>query len=674
VHDDILAERWVALSGIMKAISNVSGLSDKLEKIECELENKVAVSEVRSIGKELATSALDEFQRPLDEKLMAIIASMEAQREKIAALEEGIKTLPEKTSAAPAPAPALTAAAAASRAGGSVSPRNSAPVHAVSEMMAQPASWNPTDMEPLIRDIVNVYLAEWNNGGGDDEGEYYEEEEEEEGVGGHGEPTGEEGHREGGAGVEAGEDGGADGEDANGGAAEQEHLAIDTGRGDQRVAGVTADEDSGTQTSPQASPRAAVPSAKSSPTRQQVSHSEMTDDITSPVVTAKKTAPVPAPQRSAPVNTPTAAASRAAPAVDESSITAAKKTSLPPISTAAPASGPAKKTAPLSPEKPSPQPRPANQVLSKKNSSMSEAPEDSPPQRLRRAAPQGRGGVDPAELAKVKADLKDLQEKLDGLNKSKIDVESVRTLLAQKADTKMVEKKVDNRVVSAIETAVGDVMLQIGNLKDMQQAELEKLKENLARRIKSSLKAVLEEREGASKGAVVSYKGLCMSCGQTSPVPMTSGHTNPPPFLPSLNGSVTPGPEVYRGGFRMPVMNSSTVLGSASDSLFTGEGGFPEYEGGDDTSFHMLNGKPPPSKQGKRMTTPGGPPILSASSSYVEDAGSVRSIHRKGLPGKTSQRAAAAYAPERFELSHAELSSKSAPLVTRLPRTKPTAA
>ena len=613
-HDDMLAERWVSLSGMMKAISNISGLSEKLEKLECEMENKVALSELQSMSKEMTSVALEEFQQPLDERMEALVASLSEQKDRVEALEVELKELPAKITpniTKPSRSPTSPTPAAVVQKSPTASIMNAAEVQAVTEVMSQ--GWNPADMEahlhPLIKDIVSSYLAEWhgdhNNEGGAEEldnGAY----EYDQNVGYEGVAMSDDLYTEDDGGVMLRED-----VAAKGGVLHT--LQVDTEDG----ADIPISDPCSTQTSPHSiSPIPVLAPAVSLPLEKKTPH----DNTDTP---APEKSPVPV--HSPPVNpaasprpmphTETMASEKphvvklgAKPVAEEK-----KPSTLPPISTSVTTSSSA---AAVAVEKPRRMQQPGSSTT---NSSPS------PNRTALRMAVSGNAGtgIEVAEFIKLKNDLKELQEKFLELNRSKIDTESVRALLAQKADARVVDKKVDTRVVSAIEAAIGDVMREIGNLKDMQVAEIEKVKDMMTRRIKSSLKSVLENSSMSGSGATVSYKGLCMSCGQDSPVRTISGHTNAPNFIPSLNGDSTPGPEVYRSGFRMPVGPTSAPTSLYAASMLE--------------SISIGEGCPPPSLQAKSPKEL--KPLMIASASYAEESASVRSIRRKGFPGKTSQRA-----------------------------------
>ena len=184
--------------------------------------------------------------------------------------------------------------------------------------------------------------------------------------------------------------------------------------------------------------------------------------------------------------------------------------------------------------------------------------------------------------------------------------------------------------------------------------------------------------------AMLSTKALCVGCGRPSlvrGVPFEQSLTNSNKFNPSLNGSVQPGPDIYRGGFKMPVSKNS-LHKLAANPLQPGTKVFNEDSlfGDDDNESHGHASMSTYSeilanidhRDGVTNITDIGPGGLSISitsttapirqMSYParkiahaqgkEEASMLRPIHRKGFPGKTSEKARQGvnktWAPERL--------------------------
>ena len=271
---------------------------------------------------------------------------------------------------------------------------------------------------------------------------------------------------------------------------------------------------------------------------------------------------------------------------------------------------------------------------------------------------RGRGrGADPAEIQQLRQDVMRLNEKLTELNQKKIDVDAVRLLMAQKADQKSLAKKVDMDVVATIEDEVKACLQNIGDLRDLQGEEINELKSDLGRKIKSSLKAMFKAKEDESKGANASTKALCLTCGQESPMKnYPTKHCNPR-FLPALNSNATMGPDIMRSGFKMPVniptkvskyadfldpsisqeISQEMTLAAAGGSTLSPEASAIQDNSVDSFQTGHSNRKQPLSR-----------PSESSVSTYLEEQSSIRPFFRKGFPAKKSTRPSA-YAPERYE-------------------------
>ena len=66
----------------------------------------------------------------------------------------------------------------------------------------------------------------------------------------------------------------------------------------------------------------------------------------------------------------------------------------------------------------------------------------------------------------------------------------------------------------------------------------------------------------AGRDAAANTRALCLGCGRNSTYKLHPSPTRPDTpqsnsFLPALNSTVAPGPDIYRGGFRLPVRMSS---------------------------------------------------------------------------------------------------------------------
>lgn len=157
-HDLAVADVWASLSSVMKSVKDISTFGEKLERVEAALDNKVSSSELQDIAREMTSSANADILTSVDNQMKLFGEALEQQRGRIDGISEKQSQQPT-LSIVPSHVP----------------PSDSAQVKVVSEIISDNnKKWNPTEMEPLIKDIVDMYLADWRR--------EEEEEEEEEGL------------------------------------------------------------------------------------------------------------------------------------------------------------------------------------------------------------------------------------------------------------------------------------------------------------------------------------------------------------------------------------------------------------------------------------------------------------------------------------------------------------
>jgi hypothetical protein len=234
-------------------------------------------------------------------------------------------------------------------------------------------------------------------------------------------------------------------------------------------------------------------------------------------------------------------------------------------------------------------------------------------------------------LKNLQTELVALSKKIDRLNVVKMDAEEVFYLMGQKADTQVLKKKADMEVIEAIEGAVKGTIEELGNYKSLQESESKKLKSQLEKKIRAALQNIIKEQKDAN--AHLSLASHCLSCGQASPTRVKPYDTPAAPFLPQLNVNSTTGPDVYRGGFKMPVTSHGSRLESlsaqASGSTFQFSPRTEDVKK-DGENYGMQTSKANIQViVHKPVTVSGG----------LEEMSDIRPIFRKGFPGKKSERA-----------------------------------
>lgn len=630
-HDDFIAERWNTLSNIPKSAREVKTLADKLDNLKSEVENKVSSSEVHELLREIMPppSEVVITPAPVIEPPVPTTDPEPAPRrgslgdplmkEKMELLSTQLKELTDRLSnleisrSSPSPQGARTPAISASfhpSPAFSSTPRDSTQIQEVAALVSQP-NWNQAEFEaqiqPLVKEIVNMYLADWEESQGYYDQEYYPDEEIDGEL-----PANEEGSE-----IDMNEK-----KDSRPSTAKDPLVKLkDFGSVDLSTPRLDRSE------SPKPQSMKAKPTPRSRVTIREKPKESVDDEIevdkpisrpTSHRRTEVKSQPstssidtrgeVRRPKKSEDILEKRKDYDSSSEAGDEKS----KKLhdeeldltpALPPV-------------------------KPPTEVPQRRLNPSNSRSRDFDEHRPRR--PMGPT-VDPAEVTKLKNDLKELQDKFEKMNKAMMDKETLKSLLNQKADTRLVASKVDAKVIETIEAAMKDCVAEVGDLKQLREDDIEKLKAGVEKKIKSSLKALLKANLDEMKSASASFKSLCLSCGQQSPVHVHSSQNSAPPFLPSLNSHSTAGPEVFRGGFRMPVAPQqsgligpgSLVLGSNMSLLSIDESLLSDGDAG------------------KRITSKKQKPVPShvPSPTYVEESACARSIHRKGFPGKKSNRA-----------------------------------
>lgn len=199
----------------------------------------------------------------------------------------------------------------------------------------------------------------------------------------------------------------------------------------------------------------------------------------------------------------------------------------------------------------------------------------------------------------------------------------------------------------------------------MTEAKLAELRAELLEALMRSIKKALEDREN-ERLSLLSTKSLCMGCGRSSSVaanvlPGSSGTV----FQSALNAHSTNGPDVYRGGFKMPVRARSPTIGMSSLNAFdpkeiTALFNQSINQMNDDINDIENDGEERPQLENPSwVDSTYESPVKQVTVAVKavrhaqgrEESAMLRPIHRKGFPGSKSLRVQTAYgpAPPRFE-------------------------
>lgn len=242
-------------------------------------------------------------------------------------------------------------------------------------------------------------------------------------------------------------------------------------------------------------------------------------------------------------------------------------------------------------------------------------------------------------------------------------------------------------VVDLIQDSLKHVSNEIGDLRQTSARELQKAKDAMKKAILTAINKAIQEEAEKDKPAMLSTKSLCVGCGRPSLVRAAPFDQDllSKAFNPALNAHVQAGADIYRAGFRMPVNKNNSVAklhgmvpGGAKvygeESLFGGVGEEESAAGTLNTYSEILANLDHRDNKGQvtslQDSGPAGMSISITSTtapirqlSYParnirhaqgkDDAAMLRPIHRKGFPGKTSEKARAGanktWVPERFD-------------------------
>lgn len=282
-----------------------------------------------------------------------------------------------------------------------------------------------------------------------------------------------------------------------------------------------------------------------------------------------------------------------------------------------------------------------------------------------------------AEIELLREEIKRVGFSVDTINRNKIDIDKAHLLLSNKADNSTLEHKVDIDMMAIVEKNLNKVIFDLNNNTQSQLKNISELKNQMREAMSRAInKAMLDADE--EKTTMLATKQLCFGCGRPSYVKSTPSGNDNSGFVPHLNSIVTPGCDIIRGGFRMPVRINSpiptskarqkidvqfedSVDGQSLDqSLDQSSEVYPEVDGHNNDNYMNYNNSSinsiqiyVPNEQysdGNRKISIPAKAVRRAQGN--EDGTLLRPILRKGFPGKKSMRAEAVYAPERFDLGY----------------------
>lgn len=244
----------------------------------------------------------------------------------------------------------------------------------------------------------------------------------------------------------------------------------------------------------------------------------------------------------------------------------------------------------------------------------------------------------------------------------------------------------DTQIVELVQESMKAVAAEIGDLRDSSNRNLDLVRKQLKAAILHAINKAIVEQAEKDKPSMLTTKSLCMGCGRSALVrgqPFDQSLVSKG-FDPALNKVILDGPDIMRGGFRMPVSQTQKLgklahptVGMADESLFDEES---MAAGGTHTTYSEILANLPmgansnvdvghgpgvsnvtdigPGGMSISITSTTAPVRLSSTAKSIrhaqgkEEAAMLRPIHRKGMNGKVSENArkfvGKSWAPERF--------------------------
>jgi hypothetical protein len=161
--------------------------------------------------------------------------------------------------------------------------------------------------------------------------------------------------------------------------------------------------------------------------------------------------------------------------------------------------------------------------------------------------------------------------KMEEMYQDKLDTEKGLELLASKANAFDLDNKVDIDMFEAVERSLQSITREIGDLRKCQRLELDKVRSNLQKSIMKALGNIMAQRESSVEPGVsaLSTKALCLNCGRESIArTVPSSHYQAAQFPNVLVSHSSPGSDVMRGGFKLPVTKQfNPLMATASQIL-----------------------------------------------------------------------------------------------------------
>lgn len=164
-----------------------------------------------------------------------------------------------------------------------------------------------------------------------------------------------------------------------------------------------------------------------------------------------------------------------------------------------------------------------------------------------------------ADIATLRAENLMLQKRLEIATRDQLSREDIMQITMDLLrEQKRKEMKNDSKpILDELNKSIQTISQEITSMKRNQDSYTVQLKEEMENSLNNAMNHVAHELT-EQKEAVISTKGLCLGCGRTSNVKIQpSSRSTSPLFFPALSSQISPGPDIYRAGFKMPVRTTS---------------------------------------------------------------------------------------------------------------------
>jgi len=197
----------------------------------------------------------------------------------------------------------------------------------------------------------------------------------------------------------------------------------------------------------------------------------------------------------------------------------------------------------------------------------------------------GAARVTSGEISQIQQEIARLSSTIQDLLSGKLLTTSQPSRQSRPADN-AASLSMDGQVREAIQEAISDVLGQIGDLRALQEKELTKAKQQMKNAIITAITRAITDKDKEDKESFLTTKSMCIGCGRPSFV-RREDNSQPATslgFIPGLNSGSTPGPDVYRAGFKLPV-HVQHKASSSPDKVVLSDDIFDELEDQDGNSI-----------------------------------------------------------------------------------------